>query len=94
MNEERRQTIERMFRARLSWTVLAGVGLVGLTRELNFGVRGALFAVAIGAFVWLNQPLGAWILRARAGGDTRWQPAALGMVLRVVALISVIAFAW
>ena len=48
----------------------------------------------IAGFVWLNQPLVAWIRRARADGDARWQPMAIGMALRLVALALVVALAW
>jgi hypothetical protein len=83
-----------MFRARLSWTLLGGVGLVGLTNEMTVAIRGSLLGVAIAAFLWLNQPLVAWIRRSRALADPRWKPAAIGLALRVVALAVVVAISW
>ena len=83
-----------MFRARLSWTLLGGIGLLGLTSEMSIGVRGALLGVGVAAFVWLNQPLARWILGARKAGDASWQPMAVGMALRVVALIAVVLVSW
>lgn len=94
VDEARRQAVDRMFRARLSWTLLGGVGLLGLTAGLNIGIRGALLGMAIATFIWLNQPLAMWMLGARSAGDPRWKPMAIGMVLRVVALATVIAFSW
>jgi hypothetical protein len=94
VTQERRELVDRTFRARLSWTLLGGLGLLGLTRDLSVGIRGALLAVGIAGFVWLNQPLVAWIRRARADGDARWQPMAIGMALRLVALALVVALAW
>jgi hypothetical protein len=93
-DSERRAAIDRMFRARLSWTLLGGVGLIGLTSGLDVGWRGALLAVAIAAFIWLNHPLVAWVLASRAGGRPGWEPMAIGFALRVVALVAVIAVAW
>jgi len=94
VDEARRQHIERMFRARLSWTVLGGIGLIGLTSDLSVALRGALLGAAIAAFVWLNQPLVAWILATRREGTGEWRPMAIGMALRVVALVLVIGFSW
>lgn len=90
----RRQAIDRMFRARLSWTLIGAIGLIGLTSGLGVAVRGALFALGLAGFVWLNQPLLAWVLATRRAGDERWQPAAVGMVLRVVGLAIVLAVSW
>lgn len=83
-----------MFRARLSWTLLGGVGLVGLTSGLGVPVRGGILAVALGVFLWLNQPLAAWVVARRRKGDARWQPAAVGLGLRCVALCAVIWLSW
>jgi len=94
VTEARRELVDRMFRARLSWTLLGGLGLIGFTRDLGVGVRGALLGLGVAAFVWLNRPLWAWIREARSSGDASWQPMAIGMLLRAVALVLVIAVAW
>jgi hypothetical protein len=94
MTDERRQAVDRMFRARLSWTLVGGMGLIGLTSGLEVGLRGVLLAGAVGAFVWLNRPLLLWMLAARRAGDTRWRPAAIGLALRVVGMVVVLSIAW
>lgn len=94
MDEAKRQAVDRMFRARVSWTLIGGVGLIGLTNGLGVGIRGALFGIALGMFAWLNRPLVIWMLAARRASDPRWQPMALGFVLRIVALVTVLVFAW
>jgi hypothetical protein len=94
MDDARRQFVDRMFRARLSWTLLGGLGLLGLTADLNVALRGALLAAGLGAFIWLNRPLALWILTARRAGNADWQPMAMGMALRVVALVAVVAVSW
>jgi hypothetical protein len=94
VDDARREFVDRMFRARLSWTLLGGLGLLGLTTGLGVGFRGALLGLGIAGFVWLNRPLARWILDARRTGDAGWQPMAVGMVLRVVALIAVVAVSW
>ena len=86
--------VNAMFRSRLSWTLLGGVGLLGLTRDLGTGLRGALLALAIAGFVWLNQPQLAWLTTLRAAGDDRWRPVAAGLALRCVALMILVAFSW
>lgn len=83
-----------MFRARLSWTLLGGLGLIGFTRDLGVGLRGALLGVGVAVFVWLNRPLWVWIRAARLAGDASWHPMAIGMFLRVVALVLVVVVAW
>ncbi|MFO0685264.1 MAG: hypothetical protein U0234_24600 [Sandaracinus sp.] len=94
MTPDRREAIDRMFRARLSWTLLGGAGLVGLTQDLGVAWRGLFLAAMIAAFGWLNDPLVRWTWRARRDGDPRWQPMAIGIVLRVVALGAVLAVSW
>ncbi len=94
VTEARRELVDRMFRARLSWTLLGGLGLIGFTRDLGVGLRGALIGIGIAAFVWLNRPLLIWIRTARSTGDVSWQPMAIGMLLRVVALVLVVVVAW
>lgn len=94
MDQARRELVDRMFRARLSWTLLGGLGLIGLTSGFPVSIRGALLGVGIAGFVWLNQPLVGWMRRARAAGDETWKPMAVGMALRVVALVLVVAVSW
>lgn len=94
MDDTRRESVDRMFRARLSWTLLGGIGLIGLAGDLGVAVRGGLLAIGLGVFLWLNEPLARWILAARRAGDARWQPMAIGMVLRVVALVAVVLVSW
>ncbi len=94
MTPDRRENIDRMFRARLSWTLLGGAGLVGLTQDLSVGWRGLFLGVIVAGLGWLNEPLVRWTWTARRAGDPRWQPMAIGIVLRVVALGAVIAVSW
>ena len=94
MDDARRQFVDRMFRARLSWTLLGGLGLLGLTADFGVGLRGALLAVGLAGFIWLNRPLALWILDARRTGNGDWQPMAIGMALRVIALVAVVAVSW
>lgn len=83
-----------MFRARLSWTVVGAVGLIGLTTGVGVALRGGLLALGLGAFVWLNEPIARWILAARRAGDSTWLPVALGTGLRVIALVTVVVASW
>lgn len=83
-----------MFRARLSWTLVGGIGLLALTSGLGTGVRGLLFGVGVAVFVWLNEPLVRWTFQARRAGHPGWQPMAIGFALRVIGLIAVIVVAW
>ncbi len=94
VHDERRRFVDRMFRARLSWTLIGAVGLLGLTADLEVGLRGALLAFGIAAFAWLNDPLLRWVLAARRTADPAWKPMAIGLVLRVLGLIAVIAVSW
>ncbi len=83
-----------MFRARVSWTLIGAIGLLGLTSDFGVGARGALLGVAIAGFIWLNRPLLTWIVLARGAQDARWKPMAVGMALRLVGLAAVIAVSW
>lgn len=92
--DSRRQFVDRMFRARVSWTLVGGIGLIGLTNELSSGFRGALLGIGVAVFVWLNHPLLRWVMTARRVGDPSWKPMALGLVLRVFGLLAVIVISW
>ena len=80
-----------MFRARLSWTVIGAVGMLGLYREGPLALRLTLLFVALAAFAWLNQMQLLWALSLRRDRDPRWQPMAIGLALRGLALVLALA---
>jgi len=94
MHPDRRRHVDAMFRARVSWIVVGGVGLLGLLRDSPFAVRGALMFVALATFGWLNRLPLDWIRELRRDGDTRWQPMAVGLALRCAGLMVALAVGW